>query len=101
MTFRARLQRLERSDCFVRGCLACRDRRGYSTLVTCEQRADGTVTEPKGMPEPCVQCGQVAERIIKLIEEIVISPAAVGDEAEDMQAGESLVEVIGGGPDID
>jgi hypothetical protein len=99
MTFRTRLQRLERSDCFVRGCPPCRDRRNFSVLVICEQRADGTVTEPKGMPAPCEQCGQVPERIIKLVEEIVISPAAVGDEAEDMQAGESLMEVIGGGPD--
>jgi hypothetical protein len=99
MKLHTRLQRLERRTCFDRGCPACRDRRGCSKLVICEQRADGTVTEPKGMPAPGEQCGQVPERIIKLVEEIVVSPAAVGDEAEDMQDGESRMHIIDGGPD--
>jgi hypothetical protein len=99
MTLRMRLQRLERSALFDRSCPACRERRCLFTLVIREQLADGTLAEPQGMPAPCMRCGQIPERIIEIVEEVVVSPAAVSDGAEDMQAGESLVDIIDGGPD--
>ena len=74
MRFRTRLQRLERSAFFDRGCPACRDRRGRVALVIREELADGTVTETKGTPPPCVKCGQIPECILVVIEEIVASP---------------------------
>ena len=43
-----------------------------------EELADGTVTETKGMPPPCVKCGQIPECVLVVIEEVVASRAADG-----------------------
>ena len=100
MKFRTRLIRLERSARFDRGCPACRDRRSLYALVIREELADGSITAPVGRPAPCVQCGQIPEQILEIIEETVASPAAVGDDAEDLQVEQSSVAVIGGSSDI-
>jgi hypothetical protein len=62
--------------------------------VISEKQEDGTVPEPEGLPEPCERCGEVPEKVLHIIEEVVPSPA--GSRAQGLAAGESVAEVIGG-----
>jgi hypothetical protein len=72
MNLRARLRRLERTTIDA-GCPACRERRGWTVLLTARRLPDGTVAPVEGEPQPCVRCGQVPEQIIAVVE--VIEPA--------------------------
>jgi hypothetical protein len=73
MSLRTRLQRLERNSIDV-GCPACHDRRGRIALQIVEQLTDGTVAVPAEGPQPCVQCGQIPERVIQVVETVVAPP---------------------------
>jgi hypothetical protein len=67
MRIRARLQRLEKTVVIDRGCRACRERRGQTTLVCRNRLADGTISEPEQMPIPCGQCGDIPEHVINIV----------------------------------
>lgn len=73
MKLRARLKRLERNTLDA-GCPACRDRLGRIALRIVERLPDGTVTVHAEGPQPCVQCGQIPEQVIEVIESVVESP---------------------------
>ena len=73
MKLHARLRRLERTTVDA-DCPACRERRGWTVLLTARRLPDGTVAPVEGEPQPCVRCGQVPEQIIEVVE--VIEPAA-------------------------
>jgi len=60
-------------------CPACRHRHGTSVTVFSEEKEDGTVTEPEGMPLPCERCGEIPEQVCHVLEVVVASPAAAGD----------------------
>ena len=99
MKLRARLQRLERSSAFDGHCPACRPRRGTSVTVFSEERDDGTVTEPEGMPLPCERCGEVPEQVFHVLEVVVGGPAAASDQAAGVLEGESSAAVVADDPD--
>jgi hypothetical protein len=69
---RARLQRLGEGALEI-VCPACSDRSGRTILVTERRSADGTLLPQKSqkIPEPCPQCGQVPESIIRVVEVLV------------------------------
>ena len=69
MRIQGRLQRLEqRLGGREEGCPVCRDRRGYSVLVT--PRGE-TEAAPADWPAPCPRCGDIPEQIIEITEEVV------------------------------
>jgi hypothetical protein len=49
-------------------CPACRDRRGFSLLVT---RREGEEAPPDAWPKPCPHCGEVPERVIEIVTVVV------------------------------
>ena len=70
MSLRTRLQRLERNTVDV-GCPVCRDRRGRVALRIVERLPDGALAVRSEGPQPCVQCGQIPEQIMKVVETVV------------------------------
>jgi hypothetical protein len=73
MSLRTRLQRLERNTIDA-GCPDCRDRRGRIALRIVERQPDGTMVAHSQEPQPCVQCGQIPEQIMEVIETVVETP---------------------------
>jgi hypothetical protein len=73
MSLRTRLQRLERNTVDA-GCPACRDRRGRVALRIVERLTDGTVAVHAEELQSCVQCGQIPEQVIEVIETVVAPP---------------------------
>ena len=74
MSLRRRVQRLEQHLGRSRACPACRDRGARTVLVSASQRPDGSVAPAsEELPEACARCGEVAERVIEIVE-IVLEP---------------------------
>jgi hypothetical protein len=70
MSLRMRLQRLEQNDVDA-GCPACRDRQGRIALRIVERRPDGTLAAHSEELLPCVQCGEIPEQVVEVIETAV------------------------------
>jgi len=69
-----RLRRLERDLGRPGACPACRDRRGGTVLVGVEERPDGTFQDLDAYPATCARCGEIPERVIRLVELLAECP---------------------------
>lgn len=78
MNFKHRLNRLE--NAYGQGCPACANRRGRTILVDAGDAADKTK-----MPPPCRVCGEVAETVVIITEEVIESAEqlAAADRSND------------------
>ena len=69
MNLRNRLKRLEQIA-GAAGCPACRERRPLAVLLS--GRVDGgDIVPDEPLPPACARCGDVPERVILIIEELV------------------------------
>ena len=75
MSVKSRLRRLERDLSIARGCPACQHRQGLTVLVVACELPDGTVVPDQPQPAPCARCGQMPERIMKVLIRKVEAPA--------------------------
>jgi hypothetical protein len=74
MGLKRRLAKLEAAIAVtVGGCMACRDRRGDTVLVSGDLSPEGSFVPSSGaeMPAPCPECGEVPEEIIQITEVLV------------------------------
>jgi hypothetical protein len=55
------------------GCPDCRDRRGLTAAIICQRLPDGTTTDAEGGPAPCERCGEVPEKVVRIVEVVVKS----------------------------
>src|SRR5881392_3313927 len=67
MRLRVRLQKLEQSKLIDRGCPACRQRRGQTTVLDVRRLPDGTVAYLGDAPKPCERRGVVPEFIVEVV----------------------------------
>jgi hypothetical protein len=66
-----RLIRLEQKVGVDPRCPACRERCGYTMMVTARQLPDGTTARGSDRPAPCEQCGEVPEQVIEIVRPLV------------------------------
>jgi hypothetical protein len=100
MTVRTRLKRLEvtarKQGLVCDGCRVCRQRRGHNVLVTGVKLPDGTAMPGPDAPLPCAACGEIPERLIEIVETVVVARQA-GTRAEGRAAGDDLLALPGEG----
>jgi hypothetical protein len=69
MNLRNRLKRLEQIA-GTAGCPACRERRQLDVLLSGRVEG-GAIVPDEPLPPACARCGDVPERVILLVEELV------------------------------
>lgn len=53
------------------GCRECRGRRGLIVFASAEEQPDGSIVHGDDYPAPCPACGEVAEKVIVVVEPVV------------------------------